>query len=72
MVHLYSLFLILHGDVQVESIALLKPKGQHEHDEGMLEFLEDIIGTADYQDTIEDLFKQYDQLYSERSEKVSR
>lgn len=50
----------------------MKPKGQHEHDEGMLEFLEDIIGTADYQDTIEDLYKQYEGLHNERSEKVSR
>lgn len=61
-----------HPILQVESVALMKPKGQHEHDEGMLEFLEDIIGTADYQDTIEDLYKQYEGLHNERSEKVSR
>ena len=50
----------------------MKPKGQHEHDEGMLEFLEDIIGTADYMETIEQLFKEYEELQNSRGEKVNR
>jgi hypothetical protein len=35
-------------DVQgeVESISLMKPKALTEHDTGMLEFLEEIIGTS--------------------------
>ncbi|XP_049851772.1 structural maintenance of chromosomes protein 4-like, partial [Schistocerca gregaria] len=37
-------FLILQGEV--ESIALMKPKGRNENDTGLLEFLEDIIGTS--------------------------
>jgi structural maintenance of chromosome 4 len=37
-------FLILQGEV--ESIALMKPKGSGEGDEGLLEYLEDIIGTT--------------------------
>lgn len=31
---------------EVESIAQMKPKGATEHDEGLLEYLEDIIGTS--------------------------
>ena len=38
----HNRFLILQGEV--ESISLMKPKALTEHDTGMLEFLEDIIG----------------------------
>lgn len=31
---------------EVESIAQMKPKGSNDQDEGLLEYLEDIIGTA--------------------------
>lgn len=31
---------------EVESIAQMKPKGVNDSDEGLLEYLEDIIGTA--------------------------
>jgi len=43
-------FLILQGEV--EQISLMKPKGQTENDEGLLEFLEDIIGTRGYVEKI--------------------
>lgn len=33
---------------EVEQIALMKPKAQHPHETGMLEYLEDIIGTTRY------------------------
>ncbi|CAA6669949.1 unnamed protein product [Spirodela intermedia] len=39
-------FLILQGEV--EQISLMKPKAQGPHDEGFLEYLEDIIGTSQY------------------------
>ncbi|RKO98516.1 hypothetical protein CXG81DRAFT_526, partial [Caulochytrium protostelioides] len=39
-------FLILQGEV--DSIALMKPKGVDENDDGLLEYLEDIIGTSEY------------------------
>jgi structural maintenance of chromosome 4 len=39
-------FLILQGEV--ESIAQMKPKAANEHDDGLLEYLEDIIGTSKY------------------------
>ena len=38
----HNRFLILQGEV--ENISLMKPKALTEHDTGMLEFLEDIIG----------------------------
>ena len=50
----------------------MKAKGQNEHDEGMLEFLEDIIGTSEYKETIEELFKEYEELQNTRGEKVNR
>ena len=40
----HNRFLILQGEV--ESIALMKSKGTTPHEEGMLEFLEDIIGSS--------------------------
>lgn len=38
----HNRFLILQGEV--ESIAMMKPKAQTENDDGLLEYLEDIIG----------------------------
>jgi structural maintenance of chromosome 4 len=38
----HNRFLILQGEV--EQIAMMKPKAQNENDEGLLEYLEDIIG----------------------------
>lgn len=63
-------FLILQGEV--ESISQMKPKAQTEHDEGLLEYLEDIIGTSGYKKPIEDAFAELDKLGEERSEKLNR
>ncbi|CAA7051880.1 unnamed protein product [Microthlaspi erraticum] len=49
-------FLILQGEV--EQISLMKPKAQGPHDEGFLEYLEDIIGTNKYVEKIDELNKQ--------------
>ncbi|KAF9078730.1 RecF/RecN/SMC N terminal domain-containing protein [Rhodocollybia butyracea] len=49
----HNRFLILQGEV--ESIALMKPKGG-EHEDGLLEYLEDIIGTARFKEPIETAF----------------
>ena len=38
----HNRFLILQGEV--ESIAMMKPKAQSDHEDGLLEYLEDIIG----------------------------
>jgi structural maintenance of chromosome 4 len=44
-------FLILQGEV--EQIAMMKPKGQTPQDEGLLEYLEDIIGSNRFVERIE-------------------
>ncbi|WOL08544.1 structural maintenance of chromosomes protein 4 [Canna indica] len=58
-------FLILQGEV--EQISLMKPKAQGPHDEGFLEYLEDIIGTNQYVDKIDEAFKQLEVLNEKRS-----
>ncbi|KAF5370011.1 hypothetical protein D9758_001368 [Tetrapyrgos nigripes] len=62
-------FLILQGEV--ESIAQMKPKGT-EHDEGLLEYLEDIIGTSKYKEPIEQALVQMEELQEHRSDKLNR
>lgn len=46
-------FLILQGEV--EQIAMMKPKGVNEHEEGLLEYLEDIIGSNQYVPQIDEV-----------------
>lgn len=43
---------------EVEQISLMKPKAQGPHDEGFLEYFEDIIGTDKYVEKIEESSKQ--------------
>ncbi|KAI3612793.1 nuclear condensin complex subunit smc4 [Moniliophthora roreri] len=62
-------FLILQGEV--ESIAQMKPKGT-EHDDGLLEYLEDIIGTSKYKEPIEQAAAEMDELNDLRQEKMNR
>ena len=63
-------FLILQGEV--ESIAQMPPKAKTEHDEGLLEYLEDIIGTSDYKRPIEEHAQAVDAANEARSEKLHR
>ena len=63
-------FLILQGEV--ESIALMKPKARNEHEDGLLEYLEDIIGTAHYKEPIEEAAKQLEKCNEEREDKLNR
>ncbi|KAN0100061.1 RecF/RecN/SMC [Tylopilus felleus] len=63
-------FLILQGEV--ESIAQMKPKAQNEHEDGLLEYLEDIIGTSSYKTPIEEALAQVETLTDQRSEKLNR
>ena len=63
-------FLILQGEV--EQIAMMKPKGQTEHDEGLLEYLEDIIGSNQFVDRIGEIGKSLEALNEQRVEKVNR
>jgi structural maintenance of chromosome 4 len=57
---------------EVESIAQMKPKAQNEHDDGLLEYLEDIIGTAKYKQPIEDAAKEVEALNEVCLEKSNR
>jgi structural maintenance of chromosome 4 len=56
-------FLILQGEV--ESIAQMKPKAANEHDDGLLEYLEDIIGTSKYKTPIEESATAVEELNEE-------
>lgn len=61
--------LFLKGEV--EQIAMMKPKGQTEHDEGMLEYLEDIIGCGRLNEPIKVLCRRVEILNEHRGEKVT-
>ncbi|KAL8831236.1 MAG: hypothetical protein Q9191_000983 [Dirinaria sp. TL-2023a] len=63
-------FLILQGEV--ESIAQMKPKAANEHDDGLLEYLEDIIGTSKYKSPIEESAAEVDTLNEVCTEKSTR
>lgn len=57
---------------EVESIAMMKPKGQTENECGHLEYLEDIIGTTRYKEPLEKIHARVDVLSEERTEKHNR
>ncbi|KAJ1736921.1 Structural maintenance of chromosomes protein 4 [Coemansia sp. Benny D160-2] len=63
-------FLILQGEV--ENISQMKPMGQTDSEVGLLEYLEDIIGTATYKSKIEVARERVDELNTVRSEKLHR
>lgn len=63
-------FLILQGEV--ESIAQMKPKAERENDDGLLEYLEDIIGTSKYKQLIDDSLVQVEELNLVCLEKENR
>ncbi|MBN3310461.1 SMC4 protein, partial [Amia calva] len=66
----HNRFLILQGEV--EQISMMKPKGQTEHDEGMLEYLEDIIGSWRLKEPIHLLCRRVELLNEQRGEKLNR
>jgi structural maintenance of chromosome 4 len=63
-------FLILQGEV--EQISMMKPKGQTEHETGLLEYLEDIIGTNKYVEKLEEGAKALEELNERRQGIVAR
>jgi len=63
-------FLILQGEV--EQISLMKPKAQTSHEDGLLEYLEDIIGSNKYVEAIEEASKKVEELTQARTEKLNR
>ena len=66
----HNRFLILQGEV--ESIAQMKPKAPSEHEDGLLEYLEDIIGTSQYKETLEEALVELDKYSEERNDKLTR
>ncbi|CAA7264900.1 unnamed protein product [Cyclocybe aegerita] len=66
----HNRFLILQGEV--ESIAQMKPKAPSEHEDGLLEYLEDIIGTSKYKTPIDDAMVEMERLQEERQIKMNR
>lgn len=63
-------FLILQ--FEVEQIARMKPKARNENETGLLEYLEDIIGTNKYVEPIEVTFKDLEALNEERTGRLQR
>jgi structural maintenance of chromosome 4 len=60
-------FLILQGEV--EQISLMKPRTGKQDDPGLLEYLEDIIGSYVYKEKIDGLEEEYFKLYEKKREK---
>lgn len=50
----------------------MKPKAQTEHEDGLLEYLEDIIGTSRYKTPIEEALAAMETLSEQRTEKMNR
>lgn len=63
-------FLILQGEV--EQIAMMKPKATTPHEDGLLEYLEDIIGSNRHVEAIAESGKRVESLNEERSHKLNR
>ncbi|KAE8144032.1 RecF/RecN/SMC [Aspergillus pseudotamarii] len=63
-------FLILQGEV--ESIAQMKAKAANEHEDGLLEYLEDIIGTSKYKTPIDEAAAELETLNDVCVEKNNR
>lgn len=63
-------FLILQGEV--EQIAMMKPKALTPHDTGLLEYLEDIIGSNRYVEAIEKAAELLEGLCDERASVLNR
>lgn len=67
---LHNRFLILQGEV--ESIAMMKSKAQNPNECGLLEYLEDIIGTERYKKPLAQISERLEKLNEERTEKHNR
>jgi len=50
----------------------MKPKAATEHEDGLLEYLEDIIGTSKYKEPINEALQEMEILQESRSEKLNR
>lgn len=50
----------------------MKPKAPSEHEDGLLEYLEDIIGTSKYKEPIDESLVEMERLSEDRGEKLNR
>lgn len=66
----HNRFLILQGEV--EQIALMKPRGEKEGEEGLLEYLDELIGTNRYIDRIQQLSTSVEEAQSYRLEALAK
>lgn len=66
----HNRFLILQGEV--ESIAMMKPKALLPSECGLLEYLEDIVGTSRYKEPLRKITEREELLTEERTEKHNR
>lgn len=63
-------FLILQGEV--EMISMMPPKGRNENEDGLLEYLEDIIGSNQYVEETNMAAEKVESLTELRQEKLNR
>jgi len=63
-------FLILQGEV--EMISMMPPKGKTEDDDGLLEYLEDIIGSNKFLEDTKEASAKVETLSEQRQEKLNR
>ncbi|XP_060526989.1 structural maintenance of chromosomes protein 4 [Cylas formicarius] len=66
----HNRFLILQGEV--EQISMMKCKADKEGESGMLEYLEDIIGTSRYKKALAQVNERVEILGDRRTEKLNR
>lgn len=66
----HNRFLILQGEV--EQISMMKPKAEKEDEEGMLEYLEDIIGSSRLKPLVLKLHRKIEQINERRALQVQR
>lgn len=50
----------------------MKPKAPSDHEDGLLEYLEDIIGTSKYKEPIDEAMVEMERLQEERGVKLNR
>ena len=63
-------FLILQGEV--EQIATMKAKGQTEHETGLLEYIEDVVGSNRFVEQIAEKGSALETMNEERALKLNR
>lgn len=66
----HNRFLILQGEV--EMISQMKPKGSNPSQTGLLEYIEDIIGTSEYIEPIQNKEKEIAQINVTRDDAIGR